>query len=228
MSRKYLISFLLAALVAAAVIVGVVASRAQGSTALPSISPAALLAKVATAAKSPVPVSGSVTWTNGLIPGSSVANLLGGQSAAPSSIAGLAMGGSGRRLGPAGERRAPGSPGQRLRLRRRGQRERRLDVQLGHGHGCAVRAAGRGAGSVDVAVSVHIRGRPALRDHQGAPALRLDRNGDSDRPADSRRPAELPAHHHPRPRHHHDLRLGPGGDRRLHLHATPGAGLRQG
>ena len=96
MSRKYLISFLLAALVAAAVIVGVVASRAQGSTALPSISPAALLAKVATAAKSPVPVSGSVTWTNGLIPGSSVANLLGGQSAAPSSIAALAMGGSGR------------------------------------------------------------------------------------------------------------------------------------
>ncbi len=96
MSRKYLISFLLAALVAAAVIVGVVATRAQGSTSLPSISPAALLAKVATAAKSPVPVSGSVTWTNGLIPGSSAASLLGGQTAAPSSVAGLAMGGSGR------------------------------------------------------------------------------------------------------------------------------------
>jgi outer membrane lipoprotein-sorting protein len=96
MSRKYLISFLLAAVVAAAVIVGVVASRAQGSTSLPAISPAALLAKVATAAKSPVPMSGSVTWTNGLIPGSSAASLLGGQSAAPSSVAGLAMGGSGR------------------------------------------------------------------------------------------------------------------------------------
>ena len=95
MSRKYLISFVLAALVAAAVI-GVAASRAQGSTTLPSISPAALLAKVAATAKSPTPVSGSVTWTNGLVPGSDVANLLGGQSAAPSSLAGLAMGGSGR------------------------------------------------------------------------------------------------------------------------------------
>ena len=96
MSRKYFIAVLLAALVAAAVVVGVAASRAQGSTPLPSISPAALLAKVATAAKTPVPVSGSVTWTNGLIPGSDVANLLGGQSAAPSGLAGLAMGGSGR------------------------------------------------------------------------------------------------------------------------------------
>ena len=95
MSRKYLISFVLAAVVAAAAI-GVAASRAQGSTPLPSISPAALLAKVADAAKSPVPVSGSVTWTNGLIPGSDVAGLLGGRSAAPSSLAGLAMGGSGR------------------------------------------------------------------------------------------------------------------------------------
>jgi outer membrane lipoprotein-sorting protein len=55
-----------------------------------------LLAKVAAAAKTPAPVSGSVTWTNGLIPGSDMTNLLGGQSAAPSSLAGLAMGGSGR------------------------------------------------------------------------------------------------------------------------------------
>ena len=95
MSRKYLISFVLAALVAAAAI-GVAASRAQGSTPLPSISPAGLLAKVAAAAKSPVPVSGNVAWTNGLIPGSDVASLLGGQGSAPNSLAGLAMGGSGR------------------------------------------------------------------------------------------------------------------------------------
>jgi outer membrane lipoprotein-sorting protein len=95
MSRKYLISFVLAALVAAAVI-GVAASRAQGSTPLPSLSPAALLAKVAAAAKAPTPVSGSVAWTNGLIPGSDVASLLSGQGSAPNSLAGLAMGGSGR------------------------------------------------------------------------------------------------------------------------------------
>ncbi len=95
MSRKYLISFVLAAAVAAAAI-GVAASRAQGSTPLPSISPAALLAKVADAAKSPTPVSGDVSWTNGLIPGSDLTNLLSGQGSAPSSLAGLVMGGSGR------------------------------------------------------------------------------------------------------------------------------------
>jgi outer membrane lipoprotein-sorting protein len=95
MSRKYLIGFLLAALVVAAA-VGVAASRAQGGTTLPSITPAALLAKVADAAKSPTPVSGGVAWTNALIPGSDLTNLLGGQGSAPSSLAGLAMGGSGR------------------------------------------------------------------------------------------------------------------------------------
>ena len=68
MSRRYIISFAVAALVVAGV-VGVAASRAQGGTTLPSISPATLLAKVADAAKSPTPVSGDVAWTNGLIPG---------------------------------------------------------------------------------------------------------------------------------------------------------------
>ncbi len=96
MSRKSLIYFLLAALVAAAAVIGVVATRAQGSTKLPSIAPAALLAKVAGASKTPTPVSGSITWTNGLIPGSDLTNLFSGQGAAPSSLAGLAMGGSGR------------------------------------------------------------------------------------------------------------------------------------
>jgi outer membrane lipoprotein-sorting protein len=95
MSRRYIISFAVAALVVAGV-VGVAASRAQGGTTLPSISPAALLAKVADAAKSPIPVSGDVAWTNGLIPGSDLTGLLGGQGSAPSSLAGLAMGGSGR------------------------------------------------------------------------------------------------------------------------------------
>jgi len=95
MSRRYIISFAVAALVVAGV-VGVAASRAQGGTTLPSISPAALLAKAATAAKSPTPVSGDVAWTNGLIPGSDLTGLLGGQGSAPSSLAGLAMGGSGR------------------------------------------------------------------------------------------------------------------------------------
>ncbi len=95
MSRRYIISLAVAALVVAGV-VGVVASRAQGGTTLPSISPAALLAKVASAAKSPTPVSGDVAWTNGLIPGSDLTNLLSGQGSAPSSLAGLAMGGSGR------------------------------------------------------------------------------------------------------------------------------------
>ena len=96
MSRKSLLYFLLAALVAAAAVIGVVATRAQGSAKLPSIAPATLLAKVAAAARTPTPVSGSITWTNGLIPGSDLTNLFGGQGAAPSSLAGLALGGSGR------------------------------------------------------------------------------------------------------------------------------------
>lgn len=95
MSRRHIISFAVAVLVVAGV-VGVAASRAQGGTTLPSLTPAALLAKVADAAESPTPVSGDVAWTNGLIPGSDLTGLLGGQGSAPSSLAGLAMGGSGR------------------------------------------------------------------------------------------------------------------------------------
>ena len=210
MSRKYLISFLLAALVAAAVIVGVVATRA-GPHMLPSS------ARLPCSPRSPargevraVPVSGSVTWTNGLIPGSPRRASRGPPPlrAAWPGWPWAAPAGSGSSLGPA---QAPGSPGQRLRLRRRGQRKRRLDVQLGHQHGCALHAAGRGDGSIDIAVSVDIHSQSARRDHQGAPAFRLDRHGGGDRPADGGRPRELHAHHHARPRDHDDLRLGPGG-----------------
>ena len=206
MSRKYLISFVLAALVAAAA-VGVAASRAQGSTPLPSISPAALLAKVAAAAKSPTPVSGDVAWTNGLIPGSDLTSLLSGQGSAPTSLAGLRHGRLRTALGPAGQRRSPRGPGQRLRLRRGGRQERRLDLQLGDRHGGALLAAGRRGGSSPVAQPVGRRGRPARRDHHGTAALRLDRHGDRHRPADRGRPAELHADGHARRRDHHDVRL---------------------
>ncbi len=97
MSRKSLIYVLVAVLAAAAVTIGVVASRAQGSTAtLPAIAPAQLLTNMAAAQQTTKAVSGGVAWSNGLVPGSDISNLLGGSSAAPNSLTGLLMGGSGR------------------------------------------------------------------------------------------------------------------------------------
>jgi len=98
MSRKPLIYVLVAVLAAAAVTIGVVASRAQGSTAtLPTIAPAQLLANVAAAQQTTKSISGDVAWSNGLIPGSGLSGLLsGGGGAAPSSLTGLLTGGSGR------------------------------------------------------------------------------------------------------------------------------------
>ncbi|MGD0996740.1 MAG: hypothetical protein ABR941_00265 [Thermoleophilia bacterium] len=97
MSRRWLIYALVAVLAAAAVAIGIVTSRAQGSTAtLPSITPAQLLAKVAAAPQTTKAVSGDVAWSNGLIPGSDLSNLFSGGGAAPTSLTSLLMGGSGR------------------------------------------------------------------------------------------------------------------------------------
>jgi outer membrane lipoprotein-sorting protein len=86
-----------AVLAAAAVTVGIATSRAQGSaTSLRPISAAKLLARVAGAAKTMTAVSGDVSWSNGLIPGSDLTGLLSGQGSAPTSLSGLALGGSAR------------------------------------------------------------------------------------------------------------------------------------
>jgi outer membrane lipoprotein-sorting protein len=96
MSRKWWAVIVVAVLAAAAVTVGIATSMAQGTTTLQSLSVAQLLAKVGDASKSTTAVSGDITWTNGLIPGSDLTGLLSGQSSAPSSLSGLALGGSGR------------------------------------------------------------------------------------------------------------------------------------
>jgi len=112
MSRRSLISVLVVVLAAAALAIGIAASRAQGSTAtLPTIAPAQLMARVAAAQQTTKAVSGSVAWSNGLIPGSDLTSLFGGSGAAPTSLTGLLMGGAGRLWIQQGA-------GLRLRLRR--------------------------------------------------------------------------------------------------------------
>lgn len=96
MSRKWWAIIVVAVLAVAAVTVGIATSMAQGTTSLQSLSVAQLLAKVSDASKSTTAVSGDITWSNGLIPGSDLTGLLGGQSSAPSSLSSLALGGSGR------------------------------------------------------------------------------------------------------------------------------------
>jgi outer membrane lipoprotein-sorting protein len=96
MTRKWWIAIAVAALAAAAVTVGIAAGRAQGSPTLQELSVAQLLAKVAAAPRTQTEISGDVAWSNGLIPGSGLSSLLGGQSSAPTSLNGLALGGSGR------------------------------------------------------------------------------------------------------------------------------------
>ena len=46
--------------------------------------------------KTQTAISGDVAWSNGLVPGSGLSSLLSGQAAAPTSLSGLALGGSGR------------------------------------------------------------------------------------------------------------------------------------
>ena len=96
MSRRWWAVVMVVVLAVAAVTVGIATSMAQGTTTLQSLSVAQLLTKVGDASHSTVAVSGDITWTNGLIPGSDLTGLLSGQSAAPSSLSGLALGGSGR------------------------------------------------------------------------------------------------------------------------------------
>ena len=96
MNRKMVDRLVVALLAAAAVTVGIATSRAQGETTLKSLSVAQLLAKVALASKTTTAVSGDISWSNGLVPGSDLSGLLSGQAAAPTSLSGLALGGSGR------------------------------------------------------------------------------------------------------------------------------------
>ncbi len=98
MSRKALIYLLVAAVAAVSAVVGVVASGALGSTpALPTMSAAQLLTKVATEARATTAIHGDFSWSNGLIPGSDLSSLLsGGSGSSPSSLTSLALGGSGR------------------------------------------------------------------------------------------------------------------------------------
>jgi outer membrane lipoprotein-sorting protein len=93
MSRKVLIP-LLVAVVAAAVTVGVLTAHAQGSTTLPSVTPAQLLADMATKAHETTSISGEVTWKNNLVGDMSALNLGGANTA--TGIASLLQGGSGR------------------------------------------------------------------------------------------------------------------------------------
>ena len=94
MNRKWWLAILIAVLAAAAVTIGVVASRAQGSDTLPSLTPTQLLSDVATKAHDTTSISGDVTWTNNLIGDTSVLNL--GGAATPTGLASLLQGGSGR------------------------------------------------------------------------------------------------------------------------------------
>ena len=96
MTRRWWAVIVVAVLAAVAVTVGIATSRAQGTTSLQSLSVAQLLARVADASKTTSAVSGDITWSNGLIPGSDLTGLLSGQSSAPTSLGGLALGGSGR------------------------------------------------------------------------------------------------------------------------------------
>jgi len=92
MSRKVLIPVLIA-VVAAAVTVGVLASRAQGSATLPAVTPSQLLSDMATKAPDTTSISGDVAWTNNLIGDTSALNFGG---ATPTGIASLLQGGKGR------------------------------------------------------------------------------------------------------------------------------------
>ena len=94
MPRRILIPLLIAVLVAAAVTVGVVASRAQGSPTLPALTPTQLLSDMATKANDTKAISGDVTWTNNLIGDTSVLSL--GGATTPTGIASLLQGGTGR------------------------------------------------------------------------------------------------------------------------------------
>ena len=93
MSRKVLIPVLIA-VVAAAVTVGVLASRAQGSATLPAVTPSQLLSDMATKAPDTTSISGDVAWTNDLIGDTSALNF--GGATTPTGIASLLQGGKGR------------------------------------------------------------------------------------------------------------------------------------
>ncbi len=93
MPRKVLIPVLIA-VVAAALTIGVLASRAQGSATLPAVTPSQLLADVAMKAHDTKAISGDVAWTNNLIGDTSALNL--GGATTPTGIASLLQGGKGR------------------------------------------------------------------------------------------------------------------------------------
>jgi outer membrane lipoprotein-sorting protein len=97
MKHRSRIIALVAVIAAAGAAAGIVATRAQGSTNLPQMSAAQLLAKVEVAnqSHSTTAVSGNFSWSNNLL-GSGLAGLFGSQASAPTNITSLLMGGSGR------------------------------------------------------------------------------------------------------------------------------------
>jgi outer membrane lipoprotein-sorting protein len=96
MRKRWWIALVVAVVAAASVTVAVAVDRAQGSPTLQDLSVTQLLDKVATASKSRTAMSGDVSWSNGLVPGSGLSSLLSGQSSVPTSLNGLLTGGSGR------------------------------------------------------------------------------------------------------------------------------------
>lgn len=97
MKHKSRIIALVAVIAAAGAAAGIVATRAQGSTNLPQMSAAQLLAKVEVAnqSHSTTAMSGNFSWSNNLL-GSGLAGLFGSQASAPTNITSLLMGGNGR------------------------------------------------------------------------------------------------------------------------------------
>ena len=168
-----------------------------------------------------------MTWTNGLVPGSDVANLLGGQSAAPSSLAGLAMGGSGRLWV---------QPGNGVRLAVQGSGSDFVVVGGKDGIWTYSSATGtathyaRPAGAA--APSTPPSPSTSAVDPLAAITKGLQRFASTGTVAVTgqqtvagRRATCSPS---TRGRDHDELRPCPGGRRRLHLRAAAGAGLRQG
>jgi outer membrane lipoprotein-sorting protein len=94
MNRKILVPVLIAVLAAAAVAIGILATRAQGSATLPTLTASQVLTNMATKAHDTTSISGDVAWTNNLLGDTSALNL--GGATTPTGIASLLQGGKGR------------------------------------------------------------------------------------------------------------------------------------
>ena len=84
-------------------------------------------------------MSGDISWSNGMVPGSDLSSLLSGQSTAPTSLSGLALGGSGRIWLKQGGGMRFDVQGSGSGLRRGGRQGRHLELQFGDRHGDSLR-----------------------------------------------------------------------------------------